>query len=90
MKDDRWKQFSAILDEAAAYGRAMGKLSFDMQCVAPPEGLEQAGVDEAILGKRVHALIHSKRFERLLCSLHEDPGALTPVQRRVTELCYRD
>ena len=53
MKDNRWKQLSAILDEVEVYGRAIGKVDFDMQCVAPPEGLEQAGEDEAVLGKRM-------------------------------------
>ncbi len=90
MKDNRWKQLSAILDEVEVYGRAIGKVDFDMQCVAPPEGRERAGMDEAVLGKRIHALLHSKRYEKLVCSLHEDPGALTPVQRRVVELLHRE
>ena len=90
MKDNRWKQLSAILDEVEVYGRAIGKVDFDMQCVAPPEGLEQAGEDEAVLGKRIHALMHSKKYEGLVLSLHEDPGELTAVQRRVAELLYRD
>ena len=89
MKDNRWKQLSAILDEVEVYGRAIGKVDFDMQCVAPPEGLEQAGEDEAVLGKRIHALMHSKKYEGLVLSLHEDPGELTSVQRRVVELLYR-
>ena len=90
MKDNRWKQLSAILDEVAVYGRAIGKVDFDMQCVAPPEGLEQAGADEAVLGKRIHALLHSKRYEKLVCSLYEDPGELTDVQHRVVELLHRE
>ena len=90
MKDNRWKQLSAILDEAEAYYRCIGKVDFDMQCVAPPEGMAQAGSDEAILGKRVYALLHSKRYEKLLTSLHEDPGELTKVQRRVVEVLWRN
>ena len=90
MKDNRWKQLSAILDEVAVYGRAIGKVDFDMQCVAPPEGLAQAGADEAVLGKRIHALLHSKRYEKLVCSLYEAPGELTDVQHRVVELLHRE
>ncbi len=89
MKDNRLKQLFAILDEAEAYGRALGKVDFDRMCIAPPEGLDQAGQDEAILGKRLHALLHSKKYRELLCSLHEDPGEATPVQRRVIEVLYR-
>ena len=90
MKDNRWKQLNAILDEAEVYGRAIGKVNFDLQCVAPPEGRERAGMDEAVLGKRIHALLHSKRYEKLVCSLFEDPGELTDVQRRVVELLHRE
>ena len=74
MKNDRWKKLSAILDEAEAYGRALGKISFDMQCCAPPEGMEKAGEDMAVLGKRLHALTHSKRYVSLLTELHADPS----------------
>ncbi len=90
MKDLRLKKLFSILDEADAYERAIGKLSFDMQCCAPPEGMEQAGADMAVLGKKLHALSHSKRYETLLCSLHEDPGEQTEAQRRTVELLYRE
>ena len=90
MKDNRWKQLNAILDEAEVYGRAIGKVDFDLQCVAPPEGRERAGMDEAVLGKRIHALLHSKRYEKLVCSLFEDPGGHTEVQRRGGELLHRE
>ena len=90
MKNDRWKKLSAILDEEEVYGRALGKLSFDMQCCAPPEGMEQAGADMAVLGKRIYALTHSKRYTALLCSLHDDPEGLTGAQKRTVELLYRD
>jgi len=89
MKDNRLKQLFSILDEVDSYGRAIGKLHFDMQCCAPPEGMEKAGEDVAVLGKHIHALTHSKKYERLLCSLHEDPGELTAAQRRTVELLYR-
>ena len=90
MKNDRWKKLSAILDEAEAYGRALGKISFDMQCCAPPEGMEKAGEDMAVLGKRLHALTHSKRYVSLLTELHADPSGLNDEKRRTVELLYRD
>ena len=90
MNDTRWKKLSAILDEADAYGRALGKVSFDMQCCAPPEGMERAGADMAVLGKRLHALTHSKRYVSLLTSLHDDHGELTAPQRRTVELLWRE
>ena len=90
MNDTRWQKLDAILNEVDAYGRAVGKVSFDMQCCAPPEGMEQAGADMAVLGKRLHALTHSKRYAALITSLHEDPGELTGAQRRTVELLWRE
>ena len=82
MHDTRWKKLAGILSEVEVYGRALGKISFDMQCCAPPEGMEKAGADMAVLGKRLHALTHSKRYVALITSLHDDPGELTAAQRR--------
>ncbi len=90
MKDKRWEKLSAILKEAESYERALGKIVFDMQCCAPPEGMDQAGEDMAVLGKRLHAMTHSKRYQALVCSLHDDPGTLSAAQRRTVELLYRD
>ncbi|MBR6208285.1 MAG: carboxypeptidase M32 [Oscillospiraceae bacterium] len=85
MKDTRLQQLFKILTEVESYSRAIGKLEFDMSCVAPPEGLEQAGEDMALLGQRVHTLTHSKRYEKLISSLHDDPGELTLAQRKTVE-----
>ena len=90
MHDTRWKKLTGILSEVEVYGRALGKISFDMQCCAPPEGMEKAGADMAVLGKRLHALTHSKRYVALITSLHDDPGELTAAQRRTVELLYRE
>ena len=48
------------LNEIEAYARAIGKVSFDMECCAPPEGMEKAGEDMAFLGKRVYAQTDAK------------------------------
>jgi len=82
------KKLFALLDEIAAYGRCLGKVSFDMECCAPEEGIEKAGEDMAVLGKRLHAMTHSKRYEKLLVELHEDSDGLTPVQKKTVEHLY--
>ena len=79
-----------ILDELDAYERTIGKMYFDMQCCAPPEGMDQAGEDMALLGKRVHQLTHSEEYVRLLTELHADPEGLSPTRRRTVELLYRE
>ena len=82
------KKLFAILDEIDAYGRCVGKVSFDMECCAPEEGIERAGEDMAVLGKRLYALSHSKTYTRLLEELHENGEGLTAVQKKAVEHLY--
>ena len=84
------KQLFSILSEAEVYQRSMGKLNFDMMCCAPEEGLEQAGEDISVLGRQLHKLTHSKKYQRLVCELHEDSEGLTDVQRRLVERLWED
>ena len=82
------KKLFGILDELTSYFHAIGKMSFDMECCAPEEGLEPAGKDMAVLGKQVHKLTHSKTFEKLIRELHEDSEGLSPVQKKAIEHLY--
>ena len=82
------KQLFKLLEEIEAYGRCIGKVQFDMECCAPEEGMAQAGEDMAILGKQFHKLTHSKKYQRLVCELHEDSEGLTPVQKKTVEHLY--
>ena len=82
------KQLFKLLDEIEVYRRAIGKIQFDQECCAPPEGLEQAGEDMAVLGVREHKLSHSKKYIRLICELHDDPEGLTPEQKAMIDYKY--
>lgn len=84
----KFDKLRKLLDEAAVYSRAAGKLSFDLQCCAPPEGMEQASADIAVLSDRHFRLLHGKRYTQLLLALHEDDTGLTPVQKKVVEHLY--
>ncbi|MBR0040244.1 MAG: carboxypeptidase M32 [Oscillospiraceae bacterium] len=86
----KWKALSKRLDEIEAYGRCIGKVGFDMECCAPEEGIERAGEDMALVGKRLYALSHAKGFEKLICALHEDSEGLTPVQKKAVGHLYDD
>lgn len=79
-----------IIEEIEVYGRTLGKLSFDMQCCAPEEGLEQAGNDMAIVGKRLYKLMHSNEYQQLIVDLHNDSDGLTFVQKKLIEHLYED
>ena len=89
-KQQKLKQLFSILSEAEVYQRSMGKLNFDMMCCAPEEGLEQAGEDISVLGRQLHKLTHSKKYQRLVYELHEDSEGLTDVQRRLVERLWED
>ncbi len=82
------KQLFKLLEEIDAYGRCIGKVQFDMECCAPEEGMAQAGEDMAILGKQYHKLTHAKKYQRLVCELHEDSEGLSPVQKKAVEHLY--
>ena len=79
-----------FLEEIEAYGRTLGKVSFDMQCCAPEEGLEQAGIDMAIVGKHLYELLHSETYQQLIVDLHADNGELTFVQKKLIKHLYED
>ena len=81
----KYKQLHKILDDAAVYARAIGKMDFDIQCCAPEEGLAQAGEDIAVLSQQYFKLTHSKKFEKLVTELAADHEGLTPVQQKVVE-----
>ena len=82
------KQLFALLDEMEAYARCIGKVSFDMECCAPEEGIAQAGEDMATIGRQFHKLMHSKKYVKLICELHEDSEGLTEVQKKAVEHKY--
>ena len=84
----KWKELSRRLDEIEAYGRCVGKVSFDMECCAPEEGIEKAGEDMAILGKRLYRLTHAPRYCALIEELHADGEGLTAVQKKAVEHLY--
>ncbi len=86
----KWKELSARLDEIEAYGRCIGKVNFDMECCAPEEGLERAGEDMALLGKRLYKLTHAKRYAALLEELHADAEGLSEAEKKAVEHLYDD
>ena len=87
---EKLRKLFKLLDEIAAYGRCLGKVSFDMECCAPEEGIDQAGEDMAVIGQRLHKMTHSKTYQKLICELHADSEGLTPVQKKAIEHLYDD
>ncbi|MGI6106400.1 MAG: hypothetical protein ACOX8B_00450 [Lachnospiraceae bacterium] len=75
------KELYGLLDEIGVYQRTLEKLEFDQECCAPPDGLEQAGADMAVIDKALFQLEHSPRYTELVSGLHSDSTGLTDVQR---------
>lgn len=86
----RLKQLFSILSEAETYVRAIGKVEFDLQCCAPEDGMTLAGDDMAVLGSRLHKITHSKKYQKLLCELHENGDGLSAVQKCLIDHLYDD
>lgn len=87
---EKLRDLFTILDELEAYERVIGKTQFDMECCAPPDGMQKAGEDMAVLGKQIHRITHDPHYIQLLCELHEDNEGLSPVQKKAVEHLYDD
>ena len=87
---EKLEQLFKLLDEIGAYRRCLGKVQFDMECCAPEEGLEQAGEDMALVGRRVFELTHSEQYQKLICELYEDSEGLSEIQKKAIEHLYED
>lgn len=87
---EKLTRLNEIIDEIEAYGHAIGKMNFDMECVAPPDGLERAGIDMAILGKHIHELTHSEEYQTLVCDLYAERGSLEFPVNKLVEYLYDD
>lgn len=87
---EKLSEFFKILDEAEAYGRTVGKLSFDLECNAPKEGMDQAGKDMALVGTRIFELTHSEKYVSLLTELYNERESLTFVQKKAIERLYEN
>ncbi len=88
--EERIKALFERLDEIEAYERCLGKMQFDMECCAPPEGLERAGDDMAVIGQHLFELTHNEEYVALLTALHENGEGLTELQRSAVEHLYEE
>ena len=82
------KELYARLDEMDVYNRTLGKLAFDQECCAPPDGLDQAGADMAVIDKALFGLTHDPRYVQLVTQLHQDSTGLTAVQKTMVDKHY--
>ena len=89
MREDL-KRFFELLDEIAVYKRCIGKINFDMSCLAPKEAMDEISSDIAVLGQHLYKLSHSDEYTKLLLSIHNDTTGLSPIQKKAIEHLYND
>ena len=58
------------LDKVNLYYRVLGKVNFDMQCIAPKKGLKRASEDVNELSSIPFKLMHSKKFMDTVSELY--------------------
>ena len=87
---EKIERLGSIQDKADVYGRTVGKLEFDLQCLAPPDGMDRAARDAAELEQVIFELTHSDEYIRLICELHEDPADLNELEKAWIEYAYED
>ena len=58
----RINYINKTLEKVELYYRLMGKVSFDMQCIAPKKGLQRASDDINKISSIPFKLMHSKKF----------------------------
>ena len=85
---EKWLELKELLKEIEIYGRCEGRAYFDMECIAPEEGIEKAGEDVALLSLQIFRLTHADRYIELLSELAADNEGLTKLQKRTVELLY--
>ena len=85
---EKIKRLYEILEKVETYSRVIGKMNFDMECCAPEEGLEQAGLDMAMLETQVHDWTHNEEYFALITGLNADREGLSPLENRLIDLLY--
>ncbi|MCF0143007.1 MAG: carboxypeptidase M32 [Parasporobacterium sp.] len=72
-----------LIAEIKIYSHVIGKISFDMSCCAPKDGMAQAGDEMSELGKTPFRISHSDEYVTLLKELHADSSGLDPYETRM-------
>ena len=79
-----------MIEEAEFYYRVASKLSFDLECVAPKDSLEEAGKDLSRVSIEGYKITHSKKFFKLVTELHDDSEGLDEYELRLIKNLYKE
>ncbi len=76
------------LDRVNLYYRVLGKVNFDMQCVAPKKGLKRASEDVNELSSIPFKLMHSKKFMDTVSELYFNKEDLNEYEIKLVDNLY--
>ena len=76
------------LDKVALYYRVLGKVNFDMQCIAPKKGLQRASEDVTTLSSIPFKLMHSKKFMNTVDELYSNKENLNEYEVKLIDNLY--
>ena len=90
MKENRRKinYINKTIEKAQLYYRVLGKVNFDMQCVAPKNGLRQASEDVTKLSSIPFKLMHSKKFMDTVNELFANKEGLNEYEIKLVDNLY--
>ncbi len=80
----------SVLKEARIYGHACNVLSFDMETICPPDGMEEQGEVNAYLENQVFKLLKQDKFIEEAEYLYEHRDELGDFDRACMEVLHRD
>ena len=90
MKENRKKinYINKTIEKAQLYYRVLGKVNFDMQCIAPKKGLKQASEDVTNLSSIPFKLMHSKKFMNTVSELYANKEGLNEYEVKLVDNLY--
>ena len=84
----RIRYINKTIEKAELYYRLMGKVSFDMQCIAPKNGLKQASEDITAVSSIPFKLMHSKKFMNTVDELYDNHEGLNEYEVKLITNLY--
>ena len=78
------------LDKVSLYYRVLGKVNFDMQCIAPKKGLQRASDDVNALSSIPFKLMHSKKFMTTIDELYHNKEGLNEYEVKLIDNLYEN
>ena len=83
-------ELKKLLKEREFYDRIGSKLYFDMECLCPKDGYEQASSDMTRIEMEKLKITHSKKFIKLVTELHENNEGLSDLDKILIKHLYKD